>query len=260
MKIQQLFLATAATLIGALSCAAQTNLISNGTFETWSSGVPSNWSTNNSSNLYQNTGLGSGISAVAQSTGDLRQLTSVAAKDFSLSFNFTVNKGVPSAFSQSFIISLYQTTTITTAATAWISLRFETANSSTQPFSLSANTGSGWQSLTSAIFTPSALNAGNATFSSVSQYQLNITYNDASNTYSIGYGAAGGSLTTLSSLAYFRNATTHDGLQGLQFYSNDGGFALDNVVVSAIPEPSTYALAASACAMMAVMIRRRRQA
>ncbi|CAM3100897.1 hypothetical protein [Rariglobus hedericola] len=259
MKLQQLLLATAAMIGGALSCTAQTNLISNGTFETWSSGVPTNWNTNISSNLYQNTGLGSGTSAVAQGTADLRQLTSAAAKDFNLSFDFTVNQGAPSAFSQSFIINLYQTTDLVSSGTAWISLRIQTNNASNQPFSLSANTGSGWQSLTGAIFTASVLNSGNTTFSSVSKYQLNIAFDDASNTYSIGYGAAGGSLTTLSSLAYFRNATTHDGLKGLQLYSNDGGFAVDNVVATAIPEPSTYALAASACAMIAVMGRRRRQ-
>lgn len=260
MKIHQLLIAAATTLIAGLSCAAQSNLISNGTFETWSGGIPTSWSTNNSANLYQNTGLGSGTSAVVQNATDLRQLTSAAAKDFSVSFNFTINKSDTGAFSQSLVIALYQTTDLINSGGAWIHLRLQSFNTSTQSYSLAINDGTAWQTVTSTVFTPSVLDSGNATYSSVNQYQLTLTFNDASNTYSIGYGTVGGSVTTLSNLSYFRNATTHDGLKGLQFYANQNGYGLDNVVVTAIPEPSTYALAASACALMGVMIRRRRRA
>lgn len=234
MQLTRLFIATVATVITGLGCAAQTNLITNGTFESWSGSVPTGWSTNTSANLYRNTGLGSGTSAVAQNKADLRQVIAAAPKDFSVSLNFAINQSDTNSFSQPLFVGLYQTSNPIDATKLWIHLRLSTFNASTQSYSLAVFDGSEWQTLTDPIFTPSVLNSGNATFSSVSQYQLKITYNDASNTYSISYGTAGGPVTTLSALSYFRNPTTHDGLKGLQFYSNDNGFALDNVTVKAV--------------------------
>lgn len=43
----------------------------------------------------------------------------------------------------------------------------------------------------------------------------------------IAYTPLGGKTTTLKSVGHFRNDTIHTGLKGLQFYSNNSGFALD---------------------------------
>ena len=236
MRFLQTLTATVFLALARFSNGAETNLLSNGTFEDWSGGVPISWATNAAENIFQATGLGSGSSPVVQNNSDLRQATPSSPESFTLSFTFAVNQSpAVRAFSQSLIFSMYQTTPLGDSANAWISVRLQTNNASNQPFSLSVLNGDSWESLTEAVFVPSVLNDDNKSYASVSQYQMSLTFNDTDNTYSISYGPVGGKTTTLKPLAYFRNPTEHSGLKGLQFYSNDNGFALANVQVSAAP-------------------------
>ena len=262
MKTRSLIIASLLVVTSVLSSSAQT-LVSNGNFETWSGGspsLPSNWTTNNSANVFQATGLaGSTYSAVVKNATDLRQATSASPQSFNLSFDFAVNQtSTNTGFSQSMVIHIYQTTDLTASGNAWISLRFQFDNASNQSAYLSAfSAGTGWVALTGKVFAPSVLNANNNGFTTLNQYHLSLDYSSGSNTYSITYGAVGGSTTTLSSLGYFRNAATGAGLKGLQFYANDNGYALDNVVASAVPEPGTWALLGFGLATV-VMFRRRK--
>ena len=239
MQLPRLFITTIAAIITALSCAAQTNLITNGTFESWDRGMPSDWKfgadASKTSIVKQVEGLGSGSSVLVQNKAHITQATSLSPKSFMLSFNFTLNQDpLVSEFSQSFIINLYQTPALMDSGKAWISLRFQSNNVSTAPFSLWAlNDSSGWQSLTGAVFEPSILKEDNVSLAEAKQYQLVLAFNSTSNTYVISYTPQGGKTTTLKPVAHFRNATTHAGLKGLQFYSNNSGFALDNVTVNA---------------------------
>ncbi len=262
MKTRSLIIASLLVVTSVLSSSAQT-LVSNGNFETWSGGspnLPANWTTNNSANIFQATGLnGSTYSAVAKNTGDLRQFTSASPQSFNLSFDFAVNQtSTNPGFSQSMVITIYDKTTLTDSASARIALRFQFDSASSQSAYLSAfSAGTGWVALTGKVFAPSVLNANNNGFTTLNQYHLSLDYSNGSNTYSITYGAVGGSTTTLSSLGYFRNAASGAGLKGLQFYSNDNGFALDNVVVSAVPEPGTWALLGFGLATVVVFRRRK---
>lgn len=260
MKTRSLIIASLLVVTSVLSSSAQT-LVSNGNFETWSGSplLPSNWTTNNSANIFRATGLnGSTYSAVAKNASDLRQLTSASPQSFNLSFDFAVNQS-PSVtgFSQSMVIHIYQTTSLTDSANAWISLRFQFDNASNQNAYLSAfSAGTGWVALTGKVFAPSVLNANSNGFTTLNQYHLSLDFSSVSNTYSITYGAVGGSTTTLSSLSNFRNATSGAGLKGLQFYANDNGYALDNVV-AAVPEPGTWALLGFGLATVVVFRRRK---
>jgi len=95
MKTRSLIIASLLVVTSVLSSSAQT-LVSNGNFETWSGGspsLPSNWTTNNSANVFQATGLaGSTYSAVVKNATDLRQATSASPQSFNLSFDFAVNQ------------------------------------------------------------------------------------------------------------------------------------------------------------------------
>ncbi len=134
---------------------------------------------------------------------------------------------------------------------------FQFDNASNQSAYLSAfdSTQAKWVALTGKVFAPSVLNASNNGFTTLNQYHMSLNFLSGSNTYSITYGAIGGSTTTLNSLAYFRNATTGAGLKGAQFYANDNGYALDNVV--AVPEPGAWALLGFGLATIVVFRRRK---
>lgn len=233
MKLRLLFPIFCLTALTATVCAAEGNLLLNGAFESWENGAPVDWSTNNAANIAQVQGLGSGSAALVTETADLRQAVSGSPKSYTVKFLFTVNQSpdVP-AFSQSLILNIYQTSSLMASAEAWISIRVQTNKASAMPFSIAALDGTEWRSLTEAVITPSVLNDDRGAFATASVYEMAVSYAASSNTYSISYGPAGGKMKEISSLGYFRNPTDKNGLAGLQFYSNDNGFALDDVVVT----------------------------
>ncbi len=136
------------------------------------------------------------------------------------------------AFSQSLILNIYQSSSLVASAEAWICLRVQTNKASAMPFGIAALDGTEWRNLTEAVITPSVLSGDRTAFASVSVYEMAVSYSASSNTYSISYGPAGGKMKEIPSLSYFRNPSDKNGLTGLQFYSNDNGFALDDVIVT----------------------------
>lgn len=233
MKLRSLFPIYCLTALAVTACFAEDNLLLNGAFESWESGVPVDWSTNNVAGITQVQGLGSGNAALVMANSDLRQLVSGSSKNFTIKFLFTVNQSPDvSAFSQSLVLSIYQTSSLMASGEAWISIRVQTNKASEMPFSIAAFDGSEWRTLTEAVITPSILSDDQRSLASASVYEMAVSYSASSNTYSISYGPMGGKMKEISSLSFFRNPTTKDGLVGLQFYSNDNGFALDDVVVT----------------------------
>ncbi len=233
MKLRLLFPIYCLTALTVTTCFAEDNLLLNGAFESWESGTPVDWSTNNAAKVTQVKGLGSGSAALVTETADLRQAVSGSPKSYTIKFLFTVNQSpdVPT-FSQSLILNIYQTSSLMASAEAWISIRVQTNKASAMPFSIAALDGAEWQNVTEPVLTPSVLSDDRSTFASASVYEMAVSYSASSNTYSISYGPAGGKMKEIPSLGYFRNPTDKNGLIGLQFYSNDNGFALDDVVVT----------------------------
>lgn len=233
MKLRSLFPIYCLTALAVTACFAEDNLLLNGAFESWENGVPVDWSTNNVAGITQVQGLGSGNAALVMANSDLRQLVSGSSKNFTIKFLFTVNQSPDvSAFSQSLVLSIYQTSSLMASGEAWISIRVQTNKASVMPFSIAAFDGSEWRNLTEAVIAPSILSDDQSSFASASVYEMAVSYSASSNTYSISYGPVGGKMKEISSLSFFRNPTTKGGLVGLQFYSNDNGFALDDVVVT----------------------------
>lgn len=233
MKIHLLSVLVCLSSLMAAPCFAENNLILNGSFDSWDQNLPTDWMTNDPTNLGKFASGSEGNAVLVMANADLRQMVAGTPKSFTIKFKFTVNQSPDNGgFSQSLVLSIYQTSELMASGDAWISIRLQSNKASAFPFSLAAFDGNDWQSLTDATFTPSVLADDNKAFTSASVYEMAISYDAGSDKYSIEYGPEGGKTKEIKSLSYYRHPSKKDGLIGLQFYSNDNGFTLDDVTVT----------------------------
>lgn len=225
----------------AVTLASQ-NLIANGDFAQWASGVPTSWTAGNTAGLSQGPDLGSaGGAAVIRETASLSQSFTPLAESFQLRFAFTVNLTPEnSAWNQPLIVNLFQSNQAVNPASPWLTFRFTASNVSAGPFSLGIftnNTGAVTLSgqtvagstydFTSGVFTSGPLT-----------YTFILNYFADSDTYAVAFGPSGGTLFHTGTLGYFRNPTnpSFGGISSVQFYSYVNGAALDDVRLSAIDD------------------------
>ena len=263
MKSQSLILRSLGGLFFAallpLAASGQ-NLIDNGDFEIWTDTTHAPyWS---GSNILQGPGLdGSNYSAILPSGGSsgyVVQGTTSDPMDFEARFVFAINQ-YSGAWEQSLIFTLFQTDNLATAL-PWITLRVAGTTTPTIQYRNSAST---WSSSIAGVgITRSSYNSETNTYDSLSEYELVLTYDSSSNTYSIAYGVLGGTLTTTSGISDFNNPTeeSYAGLTGLRFYAYNNGGAVDNVGVTAIPEASAILPGVGALLVLVLFRLRRRRA
>ncbi|MFA6960939.1 MAG: hypothetical protein WC205_09330 [Opitutaceae bacterium] len=262
--LRSLVMATSLVTIAATQSQAQ-NLVQ-GTFEGWNTttgtpprGNPFFWS----GTVTQTAGLvgGSNFSATIQpatTSDNLFQTPSdTTVKNLSLSFQFVATDS-GSASNRSLQLILQQP-----GSTIPINMII-TRGTSAGLLSLKASDGTAFQTIAEDIFSASTYNSSTGVWSSTSVYQmtLNVSFGAgaiASN-YSVSYGLVGGAQSTLSNINIFSVAPTDNGVNQVRFTTNSFGsaFAIDNVSLTAIPEPVTSAVLLSAGTLaFAAMVRRR---
>lgn len=223
----------------AVTLAPQ-NLLANGDFSQWSSGLPTGWTCGNSAMISQGPDLSdAGGSAVIRDKASLSQTFTPVATNFQLSFTFTVNLTPGSnTWNQPLIVNLYQANQATNASSPWLTFRFTAGDVAAGPFTASAFTNnSSTVQLSSTPVKGSAYDFGVGAFSGGPfEYEFVLNYTAASDSYSLSYGPAGGTLFCTGALRHFRNPTnpSFGGLQSLQFYAYVNGAALDGVRLSVI--------------------------
>lgn len=255
-------LAIIGSFVFVLQATAQ-NVIVNGGFDTWTnttgttvvSGTPTGWTYSGTIAPVEGPTIstGSGTSALitngappSSSTGVLTQnVSSANLKTFNISFDLAVARNSPA---REFQMILTQGTNQT------INLIINAG--STGKMTVQAHNGSGWQTIGTAdmlndsgVYTP-----GTNSFASLNEYNisLSVDWAAATPTYSFTYTPSGGSSTTIGGLNYFFTAVTNSGvvnLSAVQFFgansATGGYYAIDNVSLSAIPEPVTIAALAT---------------
>lgn len=227
----------------AITLAAQ-NLIANGDFAQWTSGLPDGWSCSGTAGLSQGPDLGaSGGSAVIRETASLKQTLTPVATNFQLRFTFTVNRTPGSnTWNQPLIVNLYQANQATNPTSPWLTFRMTAANVATGPFQASAFTNNTLAvTLSARAITGSTYDVPSGTFTSgPEKYEFVLNYFAGDNTYEVSCGPVGGTPFNTGSIAFFRNPTNpvFGGLRDVQFYSYVNGAALDDVRLSVIESAS----------------------
>jgi hypothetical protein len=202
---------------------------------------------------------GSTYSAIIQGTtsSGLWQFLSDAPVDASLSM-VLASPSLPNASARSLHLQVYQPGS--GLGTSILNLRM--INGTTGTLTLQAHNGSTWVNLALNAFDVSVFNAEGNGFDTLNAYNLTIDFHlsDATPTYSITYGLVGSSQTTITDLSSFSvTPTTGVALTSVLFNggSSAANYAVDNVDVSAIPEPSASFMLIGVLALALVLRRRR---
>ncbi|MDR2673534.1 MAG: hypothetical protein LBC18_01355 [Opitutaceae bacterium] len=237
----------------AIAAPAATDLITNGSFSTWTGRAPAGWIGTPSLAKGIDLGGDAGSNAAfvhrtgepdAHAFGELRQNFANAIEgDFTLSFDFTLNK--QAGWGQNLIVSLY-TDTAKFWNSAWLQFRFGgadggqaspdndlTGNSYLYLYDDKAEGSKKWflppagvTAVKGSDYNPKA-----KSFTGAPQiYQATLAYSASANTYSISYGPLNGAKTTHSGIATFGTASKGKGVKGVRFYGgSDGGALVDRV-------------------------------
>jgi autotransporter-associated beta strand protein len=219
---------------------APQNLLANGDFAQWASGLPTGWTCGNAAMISQGPDLGaSGGSAVLRDKASLSQSFAPVATNFQLRFTFTVNLTPGSnTWNQPLIVNLFQSNQATNAASPWLTFRFTAPDVATGPFTAYAYTNnSSAAQLASTPVNGSTYDFGAGAFTGGPfAYEFVLNYSAASDSYSLSYGPVGGTLFCTGALRLFRNPTNpvFTGLQSVQFYAYVNGAALDGARLSVI--------------------------
>jgi len=239
--------------------------ISNGDFESWTNATtPDSWE-RNALAATQVTGLdGSGYAAQLGSpafgAAYMQQTFTHVFGAFSMQVDFQLLASgdvTPSVTpSRTFNVGLRQD------GTTIINLRLNEDAATGNPLgSVEMYDGSGWQSVEDAGGTQSEY-VTDPTSGSSDVYRLTISgvINDASSSYDVElWNVTDGTLAaSATNITYFQGLSDH--INQVQFVRgrSEGDYIVDNVSVTAIPEPGVYALLAGALSLGLVMIRRRR--
>ncbi len=237
------------------ACTLSAQIIANGDFESWGAttgtppeGLPTSWAGNN---VIQSEGLASGstYSATFHNSTQLYQNISEASAgdDFKLGFTFAMIE--PQVAATSFrtlaTVSLRQRNANGTFAQLdWISFRVADYGSGNLTLSVRDGANTQWVTVTSDIDYSTYDNV-TGEFTSLSSYTVEAVYDASENTYDIYFGLAGSELSLVfDNISYFYNSTTGGGLSQMYMYASGNAtdapypFAIDDVQVELIPEPS----------------------
>lgn len=236
-------------LVAALPVRAQIQTITNGGLENWgplngsNQGTPTNWGTTGSATLPTRiAGLvsGSNYAAMLQyGAGNLLAPSlSSTSNQFELSFVFAATDP-GSATNRSLNLSISQGT--------GIALNFRTVQGTSGAgcLNLQAFNGAVWKDVAIDLLATSDLTAG-AGGAGMNAYNFDLSVNFATSTWSLSYGLVGSSLTTVSGLNYFQTLSPSN-LSYIAFIDSNAptntAYAIDNVSLLSIPEPSSLTLA-----------------
>ncbi|SDT85740.1 PEP-CTERM protein-sorting domain-containing protein [Verrucomicrobium sp. GAS474] len=242
-------------LVGASSAEAQ---VTNGTLETWAT-TPTGWTTatvpngtvgvGTTATPIQIAGLTSGSTSAAYLPvgSAMSQDSSSSLTNFSLSF--VVAATDPGNGNRSFNLALGpQDTNISQSGSLSATfINLKVIGTST-PGTLQLQTYNGsWQTI--GTLQSSTFNTGTNTFTTLNAYDFTIT-GSFSNTYgasryTISYLLEGSSTpTVISNISYFQGDPNGSALGLVEFNgsSSQSGYAIDNIVLAAVPEPGTNLL------------------
>lgn len=239
-------------------------VITNGGFDSWTitstngttlSGTPTGWTYSGSVAPIQGPTLtsGSGYSAVvvnstaaAQTTGVFAQNVVGGAASFALSFDLAVARNAGArefqlilgqAGGQRMNLILNAGTTGLMTLQAYDSVSGDTAGQA------------GWKTLGANIMSDSGTyNATTNSFSNLNVYTINLAVDwaAATPTYTFTYTLNGVSTSITNIGSFFTAPTVGGALSSIQFYGANsavgGYYALDNISLSAIPEPTAMAM------------------
>lgn len=236
-----------ASLAVASSLSAQT-LILNGSLEQWGaltgtppSGTPTSWGVASStSKPVQIAGLVAESTYAAYvlngSNNTLQQNTSAQPLAFQLDFVLAATDP-GSASARSFNMTIGQNTVTNPS----INLR-TVRGSEAGKLTLQAFNGSAWTTVAADAFSASVYSAGS--FTTLNAYNVSLAVDYGTASYSISYGLVGEGSVSVTGLTAFQTAVVlGEGIKNISFLgsSSSSGFAVDNVSVTAIPEPSSVA-------------------
>ncbi|QYY37458.1 PEP-CTERM sorting domain-containing protein [Ruficoccus sp. ZRK36] len=251
-----------ATLGFAATSSLSAQLIENGSFESWTDGMPDDWTLASAPEPTQISGLVAGSdSAVLMTTGGrISQNIVEAPEQAVLSLTFASSAAATSS-ARAFSIAIGVNGGIPS-----INLRLfnTTGDSGSQLLSLRAYDGISKQYVTIAenAFTASVYDTEAGSFTTLNAYNMsiNVDYMSETPSYSIAYGAVGGEMTTISNISYFQDATIST---VNAVYLTDAGagcyYAVDNMSLASVPEPesSTFILLGLTLAFMLFLRRRK---
>jgi len=253
------FIATAASL------PAQT-LILNGSLEDWGaltgtppSGTPTSWGVASSTNEpVQVAGLVAGSTFGAYvlngANNTLQQNTSAQPLNFELDFVLAATDP-GSASARSFNMTIGQNAVTNPS----INLR-TVRGSAAGKLTLQAFNGSAWTTVAADAFNASVYSSGS--FTTLNAYNINLAVDYGTASYSISYGLVGEESTSITGLTAFQSAVVPgEGVKNIGFLGSNSasGFAVDNVSVTAIPEPGSIAGLAGCLALAAALLGTRRR-
>lgn len=244
-------------------------ILNNGNFETWGTvtgtppaGTPTGWSIGASANApYQTAGLVSGSTYAAfvrpGTSDELKQVVTGGPTNFKLSFVFAALDPA-SATNRSFNLVLYEGTSASNKSV--INLR-TVQGSSAGLLTLQAHNGGSWVDLATDAFSSSVYSGVSNIFTTLNAYNFSLSLDMTASTptYSISYGLVGSSLTTITKNV-FASAVDGTALYNVDFVGSGSsvGYAIDNVVLDSVPEPSARLLLGLSIVGFASSLLRRR--
>lgn len=181
-------------------------------------------------------------------------------QNFQLSFDLAVSSNSSTTGSRLANMTLIQAGSSATA----INLAVFSTQGNANTAGLYIHNGSAWVSvatgvavtgtnyLANDILTSGAFNTATDTFANLNTYKITLTMNGlgVGQSYSISYGLEGGSMTTYNgSLTSSATLNSTGGLNQIAFASTWSGastatpYAIDNLLYTSVPEPSTIAMA-----------------
>lgn len=240
-----------------LSTQAQT-LITNGNFETWTgisgnSGTPTPWS----GTVVRTAGLlsGSTYAALIQYNSAISQAVSTTPTKFQLDFVFAATDPGSSNRSLNFGMNEVGLANVLNIRTI--------GGTAAGKLTLQAFGGGAWTNVVVDAFDASVYNSGSNTFTTLNAYNFSLVMDFSTSSYTISYGAVGSSMTTPITCTLFQNTPNGAGISTLSFLNTSSAsstpFAVDNVVVTAVPEPESLALIVLGAATL-FGVNRRKQA
>jgi hypothetical protein len=235
--MKHLLLPAAAALTAAVLPARAANLIANGDFEDVGGTFPNGWVTSTSAPLAETAAPLDG-SASARFTANADR---IIAQNFTAQSTFTIEFEVMPLFDtndRSLNMIAHFGGTGTSGGFEAVNLKFAGSITAGAGADLQVFNGTGWVTLGAANF-----------FANNSSYRIQLTgYNWGSGTpsYDLAWSNANSTalVNTATGLGYFQN-TPNAGANRLRFLTATTGrnsYLLDNVIVEAVPEPSSLLL------------------
>lgn len=238
-------LSSAAFLTTLISGVAADSLISNGDLEVWPAsanppaGIPAGWEAYGASpdafplrspglvadskdSAWLQPGLNNGLS----------QLVAAHPTDFQVSFVVAAaDPGSPLTRSLNFVIEQLGDNGAIDTKTDLINLRLVGGSTAGKLTLEAVDTDKKWKPIAEDAFDASVYDLSTHEYSTLNPYTIQVTYNSAANTYSVGYGPGKKIVTIIPDIVYFGTLWASKGIAGIEFRAQNSaaGFGISDV-------------------------------